>query len=580
MEQHEFKELYDKFTPVGAFSVADWDTALAKWKTFHDEIISANGLPIEKWIKNTSGYLPDFLDTKEQKFGHARIGNYEQVMIYQYTGTDSRRYGKYRDAYANKDAHACVDNIDDVKNNYQNHIQSLLKNIASAPDIDAIYAIEKEPDYEKFSCKQILRKITILCSLMDNSPYKHKFTWFFNDTALNNLAEILGVDRENGETFLEFNHKIYELAKNYVGLTTSNTKEDYIKLYYFLIFLSDSSFNTAEFSDFRNNNLIFNGAPGTGKTYGVLNGIKKLQTIDGKRYKAHKYIQFHPAFSYQDFIEGIKPMGVTAGGNVNLEVVNGVFKAFCIRVRQENEAYWSTLTRKPDISNPSDFAEWPHYYFVVDEINRGNLSNIFGETFTLLEADYRDYDFSGPKHYTAVESNLVSTVLSNVVAATGKNDLIYKEIDGNIYFGIPFNIHFIGIMNDVDKSIEAFDLALRRRFKWIPKYCDYDVIKDVLISSGYNSEDVESYAESCKSLNDFICEAQSNGLALGRTYEIGHAFFLKIRYASGRKKITTAKKKEVFESYISGTLKEYIRLVAEETEIDAWVDKAAKAFGL
>lgn len=578
MNQSEFKQLYDRFNPIGAFSVADWDTALANWQTFYDEVISADGLPIEKWIKNPGGYLPDFLDTKEQKFGHARIGNYEQVMIYRYTGTDSRRNGKYRDAYANKDAHACVERLDDVETNYQNHIQSLLKSIASAADIDAIYVLEKGNDYEKFSCKQILRKITILCSLMDGSPYKHEFTWFFNDTALNNLAEILGVDRENGETFLQFNHKIYEIAKNYAGVTPTSTKDDYIKLYYFLLFLSDSSFNTVEFSDFRNNNLIFNGAPGTGKTYGVLKGIEKLQTIDGKKYRNRKYIQFHPAFSYQDFIEGIKPMGITAGGNVNLEVINGVFKAFCIHVRKENEAYWNTLIRKPDISNPSDFAEWPHYYFVVDEINRGNLSNIFGETFTLLEADYRDYDFSG--HYTAVGTNLVSTVLSSVVAATGKTDLVYKGIDGDVYFGIPFNIHFIGIMNDVDKSIDAFDLALRRRFKWIPKYCDYDVIKDLLISNGYDSDEVESYAESCKALNDFICEAKSNGLTLGRTYEIGHAFFLKIRYTSGRKKITTAKKKEVFESYISGTLKEYIRLVAEETEIDAWVDKAAKAFGL
>lgn len=578
MEQLEFKQLYDRFKPAGAFSTTEWDIALDSWKPFYDEIISVGGLPIDKWLKNPSGYLPDFLDTKEQKFGHARIGNYEQVMIYQYTGTDSRRHGKYRDAYANKDAHACVDRVDDVKTNYQSHIQNLLKSIASAADIDAIYAIEKGTDYENFSCKQILRKITILCSLMDASPYKHEFTWFFNDTALNNLAEILGVVRDDDETFLQFNHKIYEIAKTYAGVTSASTKDDYIKLYYFLLFLSDSSFNTAEFSDFRNNNLIFNGAPGTGKTYGVLKGIEKLQTIDGKKYRAHKYIQFHPAFSYQDFIEGIKPMGITAGGNVNLEVVNGVFKAFCIRVRQENEAYWSTLTRKPDISNPSDFAEWPHYYFVVDEINRGNLSNIFGETFTLLEADYRDYDFSG--HYTAVGSNLVSTVLSNVVAAAGKTDLIYKEVDGEIYFGIPFNIHFIGIMNDVDKSIDAFDLALRRRFKWIPKYCDYNVIKDVLISSGYDNDEVESYAESCKALNDFICDAKSNGLALGRTYEIGHAFFLKIRYTSGRKKITTAKKKEVFVSYISGTLKEYIRLVAEETEIDGWVDKASNAFGV
>lgn len=578
MDRLEFAQIFSTFKATNSFSVAEWDAAISNWEPYYNDIISAAGLPIEKWLKNASGYLPDFLDTKEQKFGHARIGNYEQVMIYQYTGADAHRQGRYRDAYANKDAHICVDRIDDVRPNYESRIQNLLKRIASATDVDTIYAIEKNDDYKDFSCKQILRKITILCSLMDGSAYPHAFMWFFNEKAQNKLAEILDIDLQEDDTFLQSNYKIYEKAKDFAGLTSISSKDDYIKLYYLLLFLSDTSFNTAEFSDFRNNNLIFNGAPGTGKTYGVLKGIEKLQTIDKNKYKALKYVQFHPAFSYQDFIEGIKPMGITAGGNVNLEVVNGIFKAFCIRVKHENEAYWNSLVRKPDASNPSDFANWPHYYFVVDEINRGNLSNIFGETFTLLEADYRDYDFSG--HYDAVGGNLVSTVLANVVAATGKNDLIYKEIDSEIYFGIPFNIHFIGIMNDVDKSIDAFDLALRRRFKWIPKYCDYDVIKDVLTSNGYDSDEAESYAESCRALNDFICDAKSSGLSLGRTYEIGHAFFLKIRYTGGRKKITVAKKNEVFESYISGTLKEYIRLVAEENEIEPWIEKAEKAFGL
>ena len=63
------------------------------------------------------------------------------------------------------------------------------------------------------------------------------------------------------------------------------------------------------------------------------------------------------------------------------------------------------------------------------------------------------------------------------------NNMEYEDAD--ICLGIPFNIHFIGIMNDVDKGIEAFDLALRRRFKWVAKYCNYDVIQDVLVSEGY-----------------------------------------------------------------------------------------------
>lgn len=574
MKKLEFARIFDTYKATNAFTVAEWDTALQNWEPFYNAIISADGLPIDQWLKNPDGYLPDFLDTKEQKFGHARIGNYDQVMIYQYTGKDSDRFGKYIDIYTGK----IHDNKTDIETNYITYIQSLLKDIANASSVDEIYAIEKSEKYKNFTCKQILRKITILCSLMNGSPYSHEFTWFFNDAALKNLAKILEVDIDDDDTFLQVNHRIYEKAKSFADITSASSKEDYIKLYYLLLFLSDTSFNTAEFSDFRNNNLIFNGAPGTGKTYGVRQGIKKLQTIDCNKYKELKYVQFHPAFSYQDFIEGIKPMGITSTGNVNLEVVNGIFKAFCIFVKNENEAYYSTLSKKPEPNNPSDFAEWPHYYFVVDEINRGNLSNIFGETFTLLEADYRDYNFSG--NYSQDDSNLVLTSLSTVVAATKNNSLIYKDIDNAAYFGIPFNIHFIGIMNDVDKSIDAFDLALRRRFKWIPKYCDYDVIKDVLIFDGYDNDEVESYVDSCKSLNGFICDPKAGGLNLGRTYEIGHAFFLKICYAGGRKKIAKHKKKEVFENYISGTLKEYIRLVAEENDVDDSIKEAAKAFGL
>ena len=82
MNQEDFKKLYEKFTPtVRSFSTEEWDKALADWASYRKLI--PDGLPIGRWLKNdVDGYLPDFLDTKEQKFGHARIGNYDQVMIY------------------------------------------------------------------------------------------------------------------------------------------------------------------------------------------------------------------------------------------------------------------------------------------------------------------------------------------------------------------------------------------------------------------------------------------------------------------------------------------------------------------
>lgn len=577
--------MYDAFnasSETGYFKVEDWDNALTSWQTFYDDIISDDGLSIDRWLRNSDGYLPDYLDTKEQKFGHARIGNYDQVMIYQFTGKDDPpRKDKYTNIYANNKS---IENKDDLLNDYDSKIKCLLRLIASANTLDKVYEAENDPNYKNFSCKVILRKISILCSLMPLSPYKNQFMWFFGDKDTDvtaNLASILEVDTSECDTFLKKNQRVYATAKEYAGLNDSSAKEDYIKLYTFLRFLSDSSYNTKELSNFNNINVIFNGAPGTGKTYGVSKGIEKLQKVDGNNYKDKKYIQFHPAFSYQDFIEGIKPLGIDNIGNLKLDVVNGVLKDFCIKVRKENEEFFvKNKCSNDENGRPNNINEWPHYFFVVDEINRGNLSNIFGETFTLLEMDYRDYDFSNPTDgYKIINNNLISTALSSVIKERNNDDLVYKKVNGEVVFGIPFNIHFIGIMNDVDRSIDAFDLALRRRFKWITKYCDYEVINDILIDKVGDQDNVKAFVDSCEALNDFIC---TKGLKLGKNYEIGHSFFLKIteQINSRSKKITDKKKKSVFENYIAGTIKEYIRQIVDETEVDETLDRARKAFGI
>lgn len=573
MNQEDFKKLYEKFTPtVRSFSTEEWDKALADWASYRKLI--PDGLPIGRWLKNdVDGYLPDFLDTKEQKFGHARIGNYDQVMIYKFTGKKDERENKYIDFYKkNNDTHV-FDDKEEIVDDYNNKIASLLKEIVSANSLEDVYKLENSTNFQEFTCKQILRKMIVL-SWLENTKYD--FMWVYNDGSLDRLAKIFDMDVDPNKTFLENNKDIYDKAKAFAGITTASTKTDYIRLYDFLWDLNDTSRNIAEFTDFNNVNIIFNGAPGTGKSYGVKKGIKYLQTIDSSVYRNSEYIQFHPSYTYQDFIEGIKPQGIV-DGNIDLKVVNGSFKKFCIEVREQNEKYWEKLDKKPNADNPSDFIDWPHYYFVVDEINRGNLSNIFGETFSLLE--YRDYDFSTT--YTEIHDNLILTPLSEVISNLVDNTkLAYKKVGEKILFGIPFNIHFIGMMNDVDRSIDAFDLALRRRFKWITKRCDYTVIENDLKNKGYPDNDITEYVESCKSLNNMICDQSGDGLKLGYLYEIGHAFFLKIKNIPGQKKITKNKKAEVFHNYIAGTLKEYIRQVADEKEIDQWIEKAEQSFGI
>ena len=166
--------------------------------------------------------------------------------------------------------------------------------------------------------------------------------------------------------------------------------------------------------------------------------------------------------------------------------------------------------------------------------------------------------------------------------ARNREDLAYKIIqdkDGNkeVYFGIPFNIHFIGLMNDVDKSIDTFDLALRRRFKWITKKCDYDVIQNTLLEKINDEKEVADYKKSCEALNNFIIKPE--GLGLSENYQLGQSYFMKITSVV-KNKIEVDAKKVVFENYIETTLREYAREVCDENEIDDKINGAKIEFGI
>ena len=563
MRQKIFKELYDKFS--ASFKIEEYKATREYWKNYIDELGDIQEFPIEKWIKQSNDdktYLPSYLEHQEKLYGHARPGlSSRGYMIYKHS--NGKFYDDYQREFYNEE--------NDIKGDYQKYISKLIMQLICAESIEEIYRLEQTDDYKAFSGKQLLRKISVLMSLLDTSPYKNQFTWIYRDESLEYLAEILDIDTNDIETSLQLNNQIHSTAREWVGINDSSEFSEYIKLYQFLWFLTDTTYNVKELSDINATNIIFNGAPGTGKTYSVSNGINKLQAINSSLYREAVFTQFHPSYTYQDFIEGIKPVGIVEG-NLNLQVLNGTFKDFCIKVKNDNEKYWKG--HEIDIENISTYENWPQYFYVVDEINRGNLSNIFGETFTLLE--YRDFDFSG--NYKKQSSNLVSTTLSKVIENINDNDsLIYKKINGKACFGIPFNIHFIGIMNDIDRSIDPFDLALRRRFKWISMFCNYEVIKDILLNKGFNEDAVSEYVESCRKLNDYISE---NGLGLGKNYEIGHAFFLKILSVSNKKRITKTAKNTVFDKFILGTLQEYIRQVADESELDDYVKKAKKEFGI
>lgn len=179
----------------------------------------------------------------------------------------------------------------------------------------------------------------------------------------------------------------------------------------------------------RKKNLILTGAPGTGKTRLAMDIAKELKAVS-------QFVQFHPSYDYTDFVEGLRPVPVEEGaGSTNEGPVfkrrDGIFKHFC------KDAV-ASLQNEETKDIP--------YVFIIDEINRGELSKIFGELFFAIDPGYRGID------------GKVTTQYQELIE---EDDDVFKE-----GFYVPENVLIIGTMNDIDRSVESMDFAVRRRFAW------------------------------------------------------------------------------------------------------------------
>ena len=279
-----------------------------------------------------------------------------------------------------------------------------------------------------------------------------------------------------------------------------------------------------------NKNLILTGAPGTGKTYFA----KQIaaQMILGKEFDESSnedikkmdeqcgFVQFHPSYDYTDFIEGLRPID-DGKGNVSFHREDGIFLKFC---RKALEAYNKT----------EDKERASNYVFIIDEINRGELSKIFGELFFSIDPGYRGKD------------GKVKTQYCN----------LWKEVDrfgGYDAFFIPKNVYIIGTMNDIDRSVESMDFAMRRRFafKEILASDTMDMIKS-------NAKLIEAYPhieERMKNLNLCILTIQGFSTA----YQIGAAYFLKLANYLEEDKLTEKSWENLWNNHLQGLLFEYLR---------------------
>ncbi|MBE5851156.1 MAG: restriction endonuclease [Lachnospiraceae bacterium] len=259
------------------------------------------------------------------------------------------------------------------------------------------------------------------------------------------------------------------------------------------VYMTPEQYDTLKELLLKKKNLILQGAPGVGKTFAAKRLAYSIMGCEDK--ERIEFIQFHQNYSYEDFIMGYKPAGDT------FELEPGVFFEFCKKAADDPER---------------------DYFFIIDEINRGNLSKIFGELLMAIEADYRGTEVK----------------------------LAYNKRA----FSVPKNLYLIGMMNTADRSLALIDYALRRRFSFFTMEPGFTSDGFQKYQKSFENDVFDSLIEKIRDLNMEITKDS----ALGSGFCIGHSYFC------GQSEVTDEWMQSVVEYDILPMLEEY------------WFDDSAK----
>lgn len=276
-------------------------------------------------------------------------------------------------------------------------------------------------------------------------------------------------------------------------------------------FLKDVFMDTEKYHDLvalirKKKNIILQGAPGVGKTFAAKRLAYSMMGV--KDQERVMMIQFHQSYSYEDFIEGYRPSGN------GFEIKKGVFYNFC---------------KKAEIDSEND------YFFIIDEINRGNLSKIFGELFMLIEGDKRGIQLR----------------------------LLYSDEK----FAVPENVYLIGMMNTADRSLALLDYALRRRFAFYDMVPGFDTEGFRQYRMNLNNDDFNRLIDQVERLNHAIAADDS----LGEGFCIGHSYFCNLT----AEKVTDQALSAIVEYELIPLLKEY--WFDEPTKVKDWANNLRSA---